>query len=207
MRNYLLRLGWSHGDDEIISTDQAIEWFNLENVGKGAARFDFDKLDNLNGHYIRNLKPDALLSQVRNDLEKEVGHSLNTAEEERLIKGLPALAERAKRLPDVTDNASLFCNVRPLSLTENAAKALAGDAPAMLGKVANELEAVADWEALVIKAAIFSFAEAEELKLGKVMQPIRAAVTGGRQCGDLVETLEILGQEETIGRLRDLIAA
>ncbi len=207
MRNYLLRLGWSHGDDEIISTEQAIEWFTLENVGKGAARFDFDKLDNLNGHYIRNLNPDALLSLVRNDLEKEVGHSLNAAEEERLIKGLPALAERAKRMPDVTENASLFCNVRPLSLTENAAKALEGDAPAMLDKVANELEAVADWEASVIKAAIFSFAEAEELKLGKVMQPIRAAVTGGRQCGDLVETLEILGQEETIGRLRDLIAA
>lgn len=206
MRNYLLRLGWSHGDDEIISTAQAIEWFTLENVGKGAARFDFDKLDNLNGYYLRNLKADALLSLIRNDLEKEVGHSLDTAEESRLVQALPALAERAKRMPDITENASLFCNVRPLSLTDQAVKALSGDVPEMLAKVANELEAITDWEQSVIKAAILSFAEAEELKLGKVMQPIRAAVTGGKQCGDLVETLEILGQSEVIGRLRDLIA-
>ncbi|NVJ99027.1 MAG: glutamate--tRNA ligase [Alphaproteobacteria bacterium] len=207
MRNYLLRLGWSHGDDEIIPTEQAIEWFNLENIGRGPSRFDFDKLDNLNSHYIRELNADSLLSLIRNDLENEIQHSLTKIEEERLIKGLPALAERAKRMPDITENASLFCNTRPLSLSENALKALSGDTPEMLAKVANELEAVTDWNMSVIKAAILSFAEAEDLKLGKVMQPIRAAATGGKQCGDLVETLEILGQEETIGRLRDRIAA
>lgn len=206
MRNYLLRLGWSHGDDEIIPTSQAIEWFNLENIGRGASRFDFDKLDSLNAHYIRELNADSLLSMIRNDLENEIQHSLSSAEEARLLQGLPALAERAKRMSDITDNASLFCNTRPLRLTENAQKALSGDVPEQLAGVANELEAVTDWNTAVIKAAILSFAEARDLKLGKVMQPIRAAVTGGKQCGDLVETLEILGQEETIGRLRDRIA-
>lgn len=207
MRNYLLRLGWSHGDDEIISTEQATEWFNLENIGRGAARFDFDKLDSLNGHYIRETDADTLLSAIENDLEDMVGHPLDEQERKRIATALPSLAERAKRLPDLAESASLFCNSRPLSLTENAAKLMTEETQVMFGGVAKELEAIAEWKAPAIKAAIMSFAEANGLKLGKVMQPIRAAVTGGKQSGDLVETLEILGQEETIGRLRDRIAA
>jgi glutamyl-tRNA synthetase len=207
MRNYLLRLGWSHGDDEIISTEQAIEWFNLENIGRGAARFDFDKLDNLNGHYIRHSEPGELLSAIENDLEKEVGHTLDEVEKSRIKTALPSLAERAKRLPDLVESASLFCNSRPLSLTDKAANLMTEEALVMFDGVAKELEAITQWNAGEIKAAIMSFAEAKDLKLGKVMQPIRAAVTGGKQSGDLIETLEILGQEETIGRLRDRIAA
>ncbi|WP_262691604.1 glutamate--tRNA ligase [Kordiimonas aestuarii] len=207
MRNYLLRLGWSHGDDEIISTEDAIKWFNLESVGCGPARFDFDKLDNLNGHYIREADADRLLSIVKSELENNLSRTLEETEVARLSRALPSLAERAKRLPELTESASLFCNTRPLDVTDNAAKQLTGDALPVLEKVANELEAVTEWSAPVIKAAIMSFAEAEGLKLGKVMQPIRAAVTGGKQSGDLVETLEILGQGETIGRLRDRVAA
>ncbi|TNE65937.1 MAG: glutamate--tRNA ligase [Alphaproteobacteria bacterium] len=207
MRNYLLRLGWSHGDAEIISTDEAIAWFNLEHVGRSPARFDFDKLDNLNGHYLRALDAKSLLSSVRSALEKHIGHSLDPSEEERLLAALPSLAERAKRLPDLTESASLFCNTRPLSLTDDAARQLAAEILPVLGRLADNLEAVTEWETGVIKAAIMSFAEAEGLKLGKVMQPVRAAVTGGRPSGDLVETLAILGQAETIGRLRDRIAA
>ncbi len=207
MRNYLLRLGWSHGDDEIISTKQAIEWFNLESVGRGPARFDFDKLDNLNGHYIRECDAERLLSIVKSGLENTLDRALERAEIDRLSRALPALAERAKRLPELVESASLFCNTRPLELTETAAKQLTDDVLPVLEKVAKELEAVTEWNGPVIKAAIMSFAEAEDLKLGKVMQPIRAAVTGGKQSGDLVETLEILGQDETIGRLRDRVAA
>lgn len=108
MRNYLLRLGWSHGDDEIISTDQAIDWFNLENVGKGPARFDFDKLDSLNAHYLRQMSSDNLLSLIKNDLEKTVQSPLSEEESTRILRALPAVAERAKRLPDVIEGASLF---------------------------------------------------------------------------------------------------
>ena len=207
MRNYLLRLGWSHGDDEIIPTEQAIEWFTLATVGRGPARFDFDKLDSLNSHYIRATESEKLLSIIQSELENSVGHKLDETEAARIVRGLPALAERAKRLPELVESASLFCNTRPLVLTESAANQVTGDAVAVLGSAANALEAITEWTAPVIKAAITSFAEAEDLKLGKVMQPIRAAVTGGKQSGDLVETLEILGQGEVIGRLRDRVAA
>lgn len=207
MRNYLLRLGWSHGDDEIISTQQAIEWFNLENIGRGAARFDFDKLDNLNGHYIREADSEQLLSAIENDLVNMVGHPLDDVERKRITAALPSLSERAKRLSDLVESASLYCNSRPLSLSENAAKLMTEETLLMFDGVANELEEIAGWNAPAIKAAIGSFAQANGLKLGKVMQPIRAAVTGGKQSGDLAETLEILGQEETVGRLRDRIAA
>ncbi len=207
MRNYLLRLGWSHGDDEIIPTKQAVEWFDLEHIGRSPARFDYNKLDNLNNHYMREMAPADLLAVIAPALESEIGHKLDTIEEERLKQALPFLAERAKRLPDLIPSASLFCNTRPLTLTEKAEKQLSGDSLSVIENVANELEAVADWKPEAIKAAIMSFAEAKGLKLGNVMQPVRAAVTGGQQSGDLVETLGILGKTETIGRLRDRISA
>lgn len=206
MRNYLLRLGWSHGDDEIISTTQAIEWFNLENVGRGPARFDFDKLDSLNAHYLRESNSADILPLIKNELEKTLGTTLSDDEQAKILQAMPAIVERAKRLPDVVEGASLFCNIRPLTVTEKAANALNGQA-GMLGDVANELAAIGNWTADVIKAAIMSFAQARDLKLGKVMQPIRAAVTGGAPSGDLVDLLEILGQEEVLGRIADQAAA
>ena len=202
MRNYLLRLGWSHGDDEIIPTNQAIEWFNLENVGKGPSRFDFDKLDSLNAHYLRQMSSTDLLPLVKNDLEKTLNVSLSDDEQEKILRAMAPIAERAKRLPDVIEGASLFCNIRPLTLTEKAASTLQGQGT-VLNEVASELTAVSDWTSEAIKAAIMSFAQARDLKLGKVMQPIRAAATGGIPYGDLVELLEILGQEETVARLQD----
>ena len=202
MRNYLLRLGWSHGDDEIIPTQQAIEWFNLENIGKGPSRFDFDKLDSLNAHYLRQIAANELLSLVKNDLEKTLHASLSDGEQEKILRAMPPIAERAKRLPDVVEGASLFCNIRPLTLTEKAASTLTGQGP-LLKEVATELTAVSDWTSETIKAAIMSFAQAMDLKLGKVMQPIRAAATGGIPYGDLIELLEILGQEEAVARLID----
>jgi glutamyl-tRNA synthetase len=206
MRNYLLRLGWSHGDDEIIPTTKAIEWFSLENIGKGPSRFDFDKLDSLNAHYIRELNPEALLPYLLNDLESLVGHELSDAEKSRLILALPSLAERAKRLPDILESASLFCNIRPLALSDNAAKQLTEEIRPVISDVANELEKLTSWQAEDIKNSIMSLANARDLKPGKVMQPVRAALTGGKQSGDLAETLEILGQEESVARLRDQAA-
>jgi len=207
MRNYLLRLGWSHGDDEIIPTKQAIKWFNLENIGKGPSRFDYDKVDSLNSHYLRELNASELLPYLKSDLEKHIEHALSHEEEARLLKALPSLAERAKRLPDIIESASLFCNIRPLALTDKAAKQFTDEIRPVIVDVANELEALTSWSSEDIKASIMSLAEARDLKLGKVMQPVRAALTGGKQSGDLAETLEILGQEESIARLRDQAAA
>ena len=202
MRNYLLRLGWSHGDDEIISTEQAIEWFNLENIGRGPARFDFDKLDSLNAHYMRQMNPANVLPMVENELENTIGTTLSDTERSKILRALPSIVERAKRLPDVVEASTLYCNIRPITVTEKAANMLGGNGP-LLQEVANELEAIVNWSTETIKAAIMSFAQARDLKMGKVMQPIRAAVTGGAPSGDLVDLLEILGQKEVLGRLGD----
>lgn len=202
MRNYLLRLGWSHGDDEIISTDQAIEWFNLENVGRSPARFDFDKLDNLNAQYMRMMDGDIILSLIKNELENYTGTDLTETETQRLLAAMPSVVERAKRLPDVVEGASLYCNKRPLELTDKAAATLAGQGE-MLKDVADALQSVVEWKSDTIKETIMSYATAKDLKLGKVMQPIRAALTGGLPSGDLTDLLEILGQQQSYDRLID----
>ena len=207
MRNYLLRLGWSHGDDEIISTIQAIEWFNLENIGKGPSRFDYDKIDSLNNYYLRTLDATELLQFIQGDLENHIERKLTEEEKQRLLRALPSLAERAKRLPDIVESALLFCNIRPLHLTEKAAQQFTDEIRPVLAGVANELENLVSWKSEDIKHSIMSLAQARDLKPGKVMQPVRAAVTGGKQSGDLAETLEILGQVESIARLRDQAAA
>ena len=111
MRNYLLRLGWSHGDDEIITTEQAIEWFNLESVGASASRFDFDKLDYLNSHYINLLSDDQYLSILATDLEKMTNRPLTEEEKTRLLRAKADILDRAKRLQDLSDAASFFCNL------------------------------------------------------------------------------------------------
>ena len=201
MRNYLLRLGWSHGDDEIIPTEKAIGWFDLDSVGRSPARFDFDKLDNLNNHYLRDTDPAVILDHIKTDISKAAGHDLSPLECTRIIAAMPSLSERAKRLPEIAENALLFCNIRPLPMTDKAKAALTDEVITLLDGVRHALSGIDDWTGDAIKPAIMSYASSNDLKPGKVMQPIRAAITGGRQSGDLVETLEILGKDETIFRL------
>lgn len=201
MRNYLLRLGWSHGDEEIIPTDKAIEWFNLESVGRGPARFDFDKLDSLNAHYMRAKPANALYGLVKGLLAARIGRAPAADEEARILKAMPSLAERAKRLPELAEYASLFCNGEPHEPSESALAQLTDENKAMLAELSKSLKSVENWSHDPIKEAVSVFAVAKELKLGKVMQPVRAAVTGGLPSGDLVDTLEILGREETLARL------
>ncbi len=202
MRNYLLRLGWSHGDDEIITTEQAIEWFGLENVGRGPARFDFDKLDSLNAHYLRQMNPANILPLIENELENTIETKLSDTERNRILRALPSIVERAKRLPDIVEAARLYCSATSMPVTEKAAGMLIGKG-SMIQAVAIELEAVTTWSSEVIKAAIMSFAQARDLKMGEVMQPTRAAITRGAPSGDLVDLLEILGQKEALSRLGD----
>ncbi|WCL52961.1 glutamate--tRNA ligase [Gimibacter soli] len=201
MRNYLLRLGWSHGDEEIIPTAKAIEWFNLESVGRGPARFDFDKLDSINAHYMRAKPADELYGLVKGLLATRIGHAPSADEEARILKAMPSLAERAKRLPELAEYASLFCNGEPKEPTESALAQLTAENKALLAELSTSLKTVENWSHDQIKEAVSVFAVAKELKLGKVMQPVRAAVTGGLPSGDLVDTLEILGREETLARL------
>jgi glutamyl-tRNA synthetase len=200
MRNYLLRLGWSHGDDEIISTAQAIEWFNLDSIGKSAARMDYKKLDNLNGHYIRESSDEVLVADVTAFLAREP-RVLSMTARERLGAAMPSLKERAKTLVELIQGAEFLFTDGPRTLDEAAAKLLTPEARAILAETLPALEAT-DWGASDLEAAARAFAEAKGLKLGQVAQPLRAALTGKAASPPLFEMLALLGREESLVRLR-----
>ena len=202
MRNYLLRLGWSHGDDEIISTAQAIEWFNLESIGKSAARMDYKKLDNLNGHYIRESADEVLVADVTAFLARETPpRVLSMTARERLKAAMPSLKERAKTLVELILGAEFLFTDGVRSLDEAAAKLLTPEARANLAAALGALEAT-EWGATDLETAARSFAESRGLKLGQVAQPLRAALTGKASSPPLFEMLALLGREESLVRLR-----
>jgi|SRR5579871_3750422 len=201
MRNYLLRLGWSHGDDEIISTDKAIEWFSLENIGKSPARMDFKKLDNLNGHYIRETADDVLAAEIVNFLSREAPpRTLDMNARRRLSMAMPGLKERAKTLVELVQASDFLFSDGPRALDPAAEKLLSGDARAVLAKVIPALEAT-DWTATALEVATKDFALAEGLKLGQIAQPLRAALTGKTTSPPLFEMMSVLGREESLLRL------
>jgi len=202
MRNYLLRLGWSHGDDEIISTDQAIAWFNLESIGKSAARMDYKKLDNLNGHYIRESGDEVLVAEVTAFLERQTPpRILSEPARARLKAAMPGLKERAKTLVELVQGAEFLFTDGVRDLDEAAAKLLSADGRANLAAALPALEAT-DWSAAALEAAARAFAEEKGLKLGAVAQPLRAALTGRASSPPLFEMLTLLGREESLTRLR-----
>jgi glutamyl-tRNA synthetase len=202
MRNYLLRLGWSHGDDEIISTAQAIEWFNLDSIGKSAARMDYKKLDNLNGHYIRESADATMIAEVTAFLSRETPpRVLSMTARERLAAAMPPLKERAKTLVELIQGAEFLFTDGPRSLDEAAAKLLTQEARAHLAATLPALEAT-DWGASSLEAAARTFAESQGLKLGQVAQPLRVALTGKAASPPLFEMLALLGREESLTRLR-----
>lgn len=207
LRNYLLRLGWSHGDDEIISTEQAIEWFDLTNVGKSAARFDFAKLTNINGTYIRASDDDTLVDLVLNQMSIMFGGKLADKVPSRLKVGMSQLKERAKTITELTESAKFFAVSRPIDLTEKAEKVLSSEALDHLSALCGCLDDLSDWTADLLKHEVHLFAESAGLKLGKVAQPLRAALTGTTTSpGDIFQLLEIFGRDESLGRLNDALS-
>jgi glutamyl-tRNA synthetase len=202
MRNYLLRLGWSHGDDEIISTAQAIAWFNLESIGKSAARMDFKKLDNLNGHYIRATPDAVLMAEAVAFLERENPPRILSAKaRERLLAAMPSLKERAKTLAELVQGAEFLFTDGIRDLDADAAKLLMPAARAGLAATLPALEA-SDWSGPGLEEAARKHAESLGLKLGQVAQPLRAALTGKASSPPLFEMLSLLGREESLIRLR-----
>ncbi|MGB6086147.1 glutamate--tRNA ligase [Parvibaculum sp.] len=206
MRNYLVRLGWSHGDDEIFSTEQAIEWFNLESIGRSPARFDFAKLENLNGHYIREADNERLTDETIALMARLKGWKTDDAFRQKLLGLMPALKERAKTLVELGESVAFLLAQRPLSFDDKAQQLLTEEARALLGRLASRLEADNDWELKKIEATIRTVAEEEGLKLGKVAQPLRAAVTGSTVSPPIFDVLAILGREEALARIRDQAA-
>jgi glutamyl-tRNA synthetase len=201
MRNYLLRLGWSHGDDEFIPTAKAIEWFNLENIGKSPARFDFKKLDNLNGQYIRSMDDATLADEVADFLaHEEPPRRLDDRARQRLKAAMPGLKERAKTLIELSQGAEFLYADGPPTADEAAAKMLTPEARSILAGLVEELSK-REWKAADLEAATRDFAAAKGLKLGQAAQPLRAALTGRTVSPPIFEMLQILGKEESLARL------
>lgn len=203
VRNYLLRLGWSHGDDEIISTAQAIDWFGLEAVGKSPARFDFAKLESVNAHYLRTAEDAALVDLIAPLLADRLGHEPDAAARTRLLAAMPAVKDRAKTLVDLADGAWFCVAPRPLQPDEKAEKLLTDDSRPLLGRLAEQLAGLSDWSVASVEAAVRLTAETEGVKLGQVAQPLRAALTGRTASPGIFEVLAALGREESLGRLAD----
>jgi glutamyl-tRNA synthetase len=201
--NYLLRLGWGHGDDEIISRDQAIEWFDLDGVGKSPSRFDLKKLENLNGHYIREADDARLTNLVASHIPLE----LTPPQHELLRRTMPFLKPRAANLIELAEGSMFLFHARPLPMDADAALLVEGEAPALLGRIHTALDAVADWDTEALENAVRQVAEDAGVKLGQVAQPLRAALTGKRTSPGIFDVLVVLGRAESLGRISDRMAA
>jgi len=202
LRNYLLRLGWSHGDDEIISTEQAIEWFDLAGIHKSPAQFDFAKLDSVNAHYIREADDARLVELVATRLETELSHKLSDGDRDRLLRAMPALKPRAKTLVELAEKARFYVAPRPIHPAADAAKLLTPDARLLLGELSQGLGGV-DWQVGALEARLRDFVGEKGIKLGAVAQPLRAALTGSLASPGIFEVMDVLGREETLARLAD----
>ena len=203
--NYLLRLGWGHGDDEIISREDAIAWFDLDGVGRAPARFDLAKLTNLNGHYMRTADDSKLVGLILPLLENKLEGALSDDFAERLRRGMNGLKERAKTIEELADNAVFYVHQRPLVMSDKAARLLDGHALERLGRLRADLEALADWSADAVEEAARGAAERDDIKLGQIAQPLRAALTGIAASPGLFEVMEVLGKPESLGRLDDAL--
>lgn len=201
LRNYLLRLGWSHGNDEIISTQQAIEWFNLENIGKSASRFDFIKLENLNGHYIREADDSRLIELIMPALEKRSP----VQNMQRLQAGMNGLKQRAKSIKELAENALFYVLPRPIPLNDKAKAALNDDGKAILRALLPEYEALMDWSEEATQEVAKAYSEKNSVKLGNVAQPLRAALSGSNISPSVFEMMRVFGKEEALGRLKDVL--
>ncbi len=207
MRNYLVRLGWAHGDQEIFSTEEMIAAFDLPQVGRSPARFDFARLESLSGHYMRATadaelvaKLEGLLPHVANGTE--IAKRLTPAVRAKLVAAMPSLKERAKTLVELLDTAGFLWADRPLPLDDKAKAVLTADARGLIGSLAPLLEA-GGWTAAEMEAVVRSFADGKGIKLGAVAQPLRAALTGRATSPPIFDVLAVLGKDESLARLRD----
>ena len=211
LRNYLVRLGWSHGDQEIFSTEEMIATFDLPQIGRSPARFDFAKLENLNGHYIRQSSDSELMAAIEQLLPHLANGQAVAAKLTPLVRGqflaaMPSLKERAKTLVDLIDGANFLLADRPLPLDDKAKALLSEPAVTLLRELAPELNAVEPWTGEATEQAVRAFAERHGAKLGAVAQPLRAALTGRATSPGIFEVLAILGKTESLGRVADQVA-
>jgi len=199
MRNYLLRLGWAHGDDEVISTEQAITWFDLPAIGRSPARFDIAKLTNLNAHYMREAEDNRLVDLIEYPLSQIFQRSLTILEQDRLVRGMLGLKQRAKTVVELVENARFYIERPPFD--EKAEKFLSPEFLAMVKPVVEGLKVLPDFTEKATEEVVRQTAEALGQKLGNLAQPLRVLLTGGTISPSIFEIMGVLGQEETLRRL------
>lgn len=205
LQNYLLRLGWAHGDDEIISAEQAIEWFDFGGLNKSPARLDFAKMENMNGQYIRKTDDQQLADHVVHLME-EKGIPLSDLHLSRIRDLMPSLKERAKTLHDLVQGIQFLIADRPIEIEDKVAKSLNKEgARALIGELSKPLQGLNSWTQEGVEAALRSFAEEKELGFGRVAQPLRAALTGTANAPGIFEVMVALGQDEVIARIQDQV--
>lgn len=207
MRNYLARLGWSHGDDEIFSTNQMIDWFDLDGIGKSPSRFDFVKLENLNGHYMRHTDDEQLVQAFLAFLPHVAGGPemlarIDAPMRAKLKRAMPGLKERAKTLVDLMRSSQFLFAARPLVLDDKARQIMADGGVATLKALLPVLSG-ADWNAQSLEATVKAHAEATGAKLGKLAQPLRAVLTGTNTSPGIFDVLDVLGRDESLKRIED----
>lgn len=206
MRNYLLRLGWGHGDAELISTEQAIEWFDLKAIGKSPSRMDFAKLENVNAHYIKESVNSHLLHLIAPIMEDKKGAALSSEARERILKGLGGLKQRAKNLQQLADSAMFYAHIRPIPIEDAAQKPLAAEsAKKILPELHAHLQTVEEWTDSALEAAIKSFVTAKAVPFKDVGMPLRAALTGTLNAPSVSEVMMALGKTESLSRISDVI--
>ncbi|GAA3852985.1 glutamate--tRNA ligase [[Pseudomonas] carboxydohydrogena] len=208
LRNYLVRLGWSHGDQEIFSTQEMIEAFDLGSIGRSAARFDFAKLENLNGHYIRSADDAELVKSFEDVLHfipqgPTLQAKLNDTTRAQLLQAMPGLKERAKTLLELVESANYIFAERPLAMDTKASALLTPQTRALIGELRRHLAEVTEWNKATTEAAMRDYAEKNNLKLGVVAQPLRVALTGKTTSPGIFDVLAVLGREISLARLQD----
>lgn len=211
LRNYLVRLGWSHGDQEIFSTEEMVAAFDLPQIGRSPARFDFAKLENLNGHYMRASADADLLAALEQALPHIAGGAdlaakMTPALRAKLLRAMPGLKERAKTLIELFEGTRFIWAERPLQIDDKAQALLTPDARKLLAQLVEKLSANTSWSAASTELDVRAVADAAAVKLGSVAQPLRAALTGRTTSPGIFEVLEVLGKDETLARLKDQAA-
>jgi len=208
LRNYLVRLGWSQGDKEFFTEEELVAAFDLSSIGRSASRFDFAKLENMNGHFMRAMSDDDLYQALIDALPylkggPEIAARLDEAKRRQLRAAIPGLKERAKTLVELLDGAGFLFAKRPLAMDEKAADILAHGGRAHLAALLPRLEALAEWSGSAAEAVVRAYAEVEGAKLGAIAQPLRAALTGRSTSPGIFDVLTVLGREESLGRIAD----
>ena len=210
LRNYLARLGWSHGDDEIFSTEELVRWFDLDGVGKSPSRFDFAKLENLNGHYIRHTPDAELLEQFLTFLPHVEGGpemlaKIDANMKAKLLRAMSGLKDRAKTLVELKNSSGYLFAVRPLTMDDKAKALLNDEGKAAAKTLVELLTPINEWTAHTLETVVKAYAETVGVKLGKLAQPLRASLTGSSTSPPIFDVLEVLGRDESLARISDQV--